>query len=162
MPYWRWNGIYYEIYTTATTGSINTQYFGDKCDPDKIERKMYSKIYIYAPDHIRGKTDYTLTLEIEKVSMVVTGDSYDNMWVYGIGRLDPEQNYVVHNFTPSYERTFTFSRDVTEYDVDSNWNLPSMPGFRIKWSYNHEVKPDTVDTIHRLDYENNVDFRRYI
>ena len=74
----------------------------------------------------------------------------------GVGDLDPGQNTFVFNFTaPRFVTLIKLIRDVTQYDVDSNKILPSMPGFRIKWNYNHDVRQDSLYL-----YEDNVEFRR--
>ena len=146
LPYWHSEyGLAYLIGTSATTGSVKTQYFGDKYDPDKIERKLWYYIHIYPPAHVVNNPNYTLTIEIEKVTMNVSGDSKDKMYVSdGVGYLDPGQNVVVHNFTaPDNSIDIKFERDVADSDVDANRNLPSMPGFRVKWSYNPETIPDS-------------------
>ena len=106
--------------TSATTGSFKTQYFGDKYDPDKIERKLYYIIGIYTPAYVRKNPNYTLTLEIEKVSMVVSENSKDEMSV-NWSPLETDQNNVVYNFTaPDNDITITLERDVNLKDVETN------------------------------------------
>ena len=61
-PYRYGGSLTYNILTSATTGSIKTQYFGDKYDPDKIERILYYRIEIHPPGHVVKREDYTLSL----------------------------------------------------------------------------------------------------
>ena len=143
MPYWSsYDRLNYYIITSATTGNIKTQYFGDKYDPDKIERKLLYSIRIYPPAHVVKNPNYTLTLEIEKVNMKVSGESKDVMKV-DWKTLDPNQNNLVLNFTAPGENIWVgFRRNVNSKDLVSNAYLETMPGFSIKWSYNEDVKPD--------------------
>ena len=137
-----WDGDFYFIYTSATTGNIKTQYFGDKYDPDKIERKLWYKIRIYPPAHVVKNLNFTLTLEIEKVNMKVSGDSYDDMTVEE-EIFDPDQNNLVLDFTAPDEYIYIrLWRNVNSKEIETNINLETMPGFSIKWSYNEDVKPD--------------------
>ena len=69
---WESDGLNYLIYTSATTGSVKTQYFGDKYDPDKIDKKLHYQIIIIPPVYLSHNPAYTLTIEIEKVSMNVS------------------------------------------------------------------------------------------
>ena len=152
MPYWNSYGLKYNIYTSATTGNFKTQYFGDKYDPDKIERKLYHMMKIYPPAHVVKNPNYTLTLEIEKVNMKVSGDSRDYMSVdWNI--LDSDQNNVVLNFTAPDEYIYIeLWRNVKSKEIETNINLETMPGFSIRWSYNEYVTPDEKymnDVLHK-------------
>ena len=89
----------------------------------------------------------SLSMYIEKVSLVVTGNSEDRMYVDEVGDLDPNLNYVVYNFTTPEKLTcirISLSRDVSQKDIDSNpYFIKKTPGFSLKWNYNqHDVKPD--------------------
>ena len=149
--------LLYSIETSATTGSIKTQYFGDKYDPDKIKRNINFIVTINPPANVKKNPKYTMTLEIEKVSMVLSGNSEEVMIVAGVPP-DTNQNILVYNFTaPDENEIFiVLTRDVTQYDVNSNENLQSMPGFEMKWSYNHDIKPDP-----KYKDGKNLEFRRY-
>ena len=71
--------------------------------------------------------------------------------------MHPGQNVVVQNFTaPDSEINIVLQRVVTESDVDANGNLPSMPGFSVKWSYNRDIKPDSK----YIDNQKNIEFKR--
>ena len=149
FPLWSsyWGGrefLKYNIWTSATSGSIKTQYFGDKYDPDKIERKVDYDIFIFPPSHVVNNPNYTLTLEIEKVPMIVSGVSYDDVMI-GYSSLDPNQNVVVQNFTaPTSSIRIRFPRDISQELVDNITDLETMPGFQLTWNYNQVVEPDAT------------------
>ena len=118
------------------SGSIKTQYFGDKYDPDKIDRKLLYGIWIYPPAHVVNNPNFTLTLMIEKLSMTVSGDSKD---IIRVGEVEyPDQNFVVQNFTaPNDYINIVLKRDVTPDEIKFNplVGLKKNPGFTIKWGY---------------------------
>ena len=72
--------------------------------------------------------------------------------------LDPDQNtFVFSYYFPVYTKIdMTLTRYVGESDVDDNRNLQSMPGFSIKWSWNLDIKPDSMF----IDTKKNFLFRR--
>ena len=82
----------------------------------------------------------------------------DDMFVSnGVGWLNSDQNVVVQNFTaPDSNIYIKLKRDVAESEVDYNRNLPSIPGFSVKWSYNQDIKPDS----RYGDNQKNIEFKR--
>ena len=165
LPFWdNLYGLMYEIFTSATTGSIKTQHFGGKYYPDKIERKLYCGIVIYPPPHVLKNPNYTLTLEIEKMSMVVSEDSREYIEVRSFPNfkvfLDPDQNNFVINFTAPDDSIHIYvQRDVSEKDIKVNSLNASMmaPGFSLKWTYN-QLGAKLVRKF--MNNTLNVDFRR--
>ena len=155
-PYWDEDyGLDYYISTSATTGSVKTQHFGDGYDPDKIERKLRYYIKITPPEHVVGNPNYTLTLEIEKVIMFLPGSSVDFMFVGDDNdgwQLDADQNYHFLKFTAPAYIYILVRRDVNEKDIETNqYFLKKNPGFNMKWNYNQrDIKPDTTYKEERL------------
>ena len=141
LPSWNErNGqsLMHSIYTSATSGSVTTQFFGQKYDPQKVETQFDYKVWIFVPPEAVKNPNYTLTLEIQKISMRVSGDSLDKIFIYGgIGDLDPEENFIVLNFTaPSKTIAVNIERNIKKKDTENNIDLQKMPGFLIKWRYN--------------------------
>ena len=87
------------IYTSATSGSLKTQYFGDKYNADKVERYLYYRLQIYPPMYVVKNPNFTLTIKIEKVSMKVSGNSRDLFRVGKLDYLDNNQSTFTFNFT---------------------------------------------------------------
>ena len=145
LPFWNQEqGLNYGIFTSATTGSIKTQYFGDKYDPDKIERQLYFEINIYPPDDVEDNPDYELIIEVEKVSVNLTETEYGyedlEVNVEGLNQLDPDLTFVVLKFPkPGWMVNIQLERNITEEDVVNNNDLESMPGFKLRWYYNQVV-----------------------
>ena len=66
---WYDNDIAYVINTYATTGSITTQYFGEKFDVDKLELDINYKLRLMVPDSIISNPNASIHFTIEKVTM---------------------------------------------------------------------------------------------
>ena len=132
-------GLVHLIETSATSGLIRTKYFGDKYDPDKVETRLWNKATIYTPPFC----NCTLTLEIEKVSMKVSGTSTDTIYLsHEAGNLDFDQNHFVYNFTTLPPNLYIeLRRDITMDDAYETKYLKRMPGFIIKWRYNMKIDP---------------------
>ena len=163
LDYPRWtdySGLDFRINTSATSGSFKSQYFGDNYDPKKIEPKLYLFFSIFPPVHVVKNPNFTLTLEIEKVSMtVLTGNSFESFYVYGFGFLHHDRKILIQNYTaPGEEIMILIKRNVNSKDVEGNRNLKTMPGFSIKWSYNQEVEPVKKWS----NNEMNVAYKRYV
>ena len=140
--------------TSATSGTLRTQYFGDQFMSDKIERALICKIWIYPPAHVVQNPEYTLTLKIERVVMTVSGDSKDSFYLPGVGDLDSSQTILTQEYKAPFSNIFiTVERYVNQDDIDSNRNLEKMPGFKMSWSYNINVDPDAKFFEHYLNSE---------
>ena len=132
-------GLQYFISTSATTGSLRTQYFGDKFDPHKkIVRKLFYALRIYPPAYAVNNPEYTLNIKIDKLLLNVTGDSVDTMFCTTCDAKAEDISFTA----PGEEIYIEANRDVTWKDILSNSHLKSMPGFDIKWSFNKKLNPD--------------------
>ena len=147
LPDW-WNTLdklKYTISTCATTGSIWTEFYGDKYDPQKIERKLDYRIFIGPPDYIAWNPKFILTLEIEKVSMNISHLSSQDIMSVNSNTLDLDQKRFVINISSSafaYSVKISLKRSVTQEDIGINANLKTMPGFKVTWYYNFDVTPE--------------------
>ena len=70
-----YGGQYNWITTSALSGTISTQYFGDKFDADKVERYMAYQVIT--------NSNVTLNIEIEKLSIKDVSDGEDKFAVSG-------------------------------------------------------------------------------
>ena len=143
----------YRLYTTATSGTISTQYFGDNFDADKVETKVYYQVYVYPPESVRNNPNVTLHFDTEKLSMKELSSSTgkDRLRLNGYtGNMKENSTHASVNFTPpdssgSYWSTsnfITLDRNVILADVLKQ-KLDLMPGFRFNWYYSGiEVEPD--------------------
>ena len=165
IPYWSFsNRLIYLVESSATSGSVQTQFFEDKYDPDKVERKLVYQITIYPPEHALDNPNCTMTLEISKSTMNVSGNSEDKMLfytnkngAYELTYLDDGKGVDVYDFNAPPDRIiFQLRRDVTQKDIYENINMSDIPGFVIKWSTNMDMQADTERTSTRYTEE----FRR--
>ena len=70
IPYDSARGLSYVLTTFATSGSISTQYFGDKFDIDKLSTNYEYVFTIRAPTSVKDNLNLTLHFAIEKNSML--------------------------------------------------------------------------------------------
>ena len=61
--------------SSANSGNITTEYFGQYLDEEKVERDIYYKIDIYPPKSAKSNANVTLTLLVKKVSIQDSDDA---------------------------------------------------------------------------------------
>ena len=120
----------YEISTSATSGSVSTQFFGEKFQPDLLERQLELNVKVYPPlignETILKKKNVTLHFKVEKV--LITGFSraipheisVDRFDMTGFSDLEYNQTTIYKNFT--FESTLDSEYDKLdhEYDYENN------------------------------------------
>ena len=134
------NTFNYKIYTYATSGVVTTQYYGDKFQPDLVERELVYTVSVRPPRSARKNENVTLHLKLEKLA-ISTEEEVEIEYGYGnIDYIDAEQTTVYTNFTPpsQYEYLLKFRRVVTSDDIET-MEQEFMPGFRLSWWYTDSV-----------------------
>ena len=127
------SGVNINIQTSATSGVVTTQHYGQQFRPELVERTLHYNVYVYPPTSVWGNKNVTLHFKVEKVSMTgLASGSKDKM--YGLGDLDADQTTAYTNFTPTRSRYMSLSRDVSSEEVETQ-KLNLMPGFRFSWWY---------------------------
>ena len=129
-------GLQYSVRTTATSGSISTQYFGERFEADNLEAdtKFLFSVMVSTPRNVRNNPNVTLHFEVERVAMKdLSGE--DDLSVY-VDNLNDDITQISKNFTPpkAYSYDVSFKRRVTLEDIRRQ-KLYMMPGFRLKWFY---------------------------
>ena len=85
----------YCVDTTATTGTIATQFFGEKFDANMVERRLYYRVQVFTPLSAKNNPNVTLHFNIESVAMKYTNgedslkdkDTYFSSEMTQVGRL---------------------------------------------------------------------------
>ena len=144
LPYWRdQSSLDFTILTSASSGFISTQYFGDKYNSLNVKQLLNIHIDITAATSIRKNANYTLHIELEKNSLEDISNGKDSYYLEGYGYLEPEKNLFLLNVTsPQKHYVCNLNRKVSKADID-NMKLKTMPGFRLNWSYNRNVEPES-------------------
>ena len=155
LPYYEpWDDsiVNYYVFTGASSGSVITQYFGDKFDADKVDADLYYGVNVYPPDSVRYNPNVTLHLDVEKVSLLSRGE--DTLLVDGTILRETHRTF---NYTPPTRISYSIElhRLVRLADVKKQ-NLDIMPGFRVTWRYSGaEVEP-------RAKYYNEIDTMAFV
>ena len=140
-PSYASDGLYIYINTSATSGVVTTQHYGDPFIPELVERKLLYRVRVHAPKSVKRNENVTLHFKVEKVSMTgLASNSKDKVRMamgdgLGLGNLDADQTTAYKNFTPSGNtKRMDLSRDVSSEDVEAQ-RLDLMPGFKFSWWY---------------------------
>ena len=144
------NVFKYILETTATSGSVNTQYFGEQYQSHLVKMNVEYHVNVYPPVSVRNNPDVTLHFKLEKVSMTGMSVGWDNVVVEG-DNLDAGLSSVTYDFNPPAKegedkRWIALTRKfITEEDLKT-MDIEAMPGFKLSWYYtglDHE-RPSNV------------------
>ena len=109
--------FYFPLTTSATTGNISTQYFGDKFDADKIERFMRVVIRLTASESIKGHKNVTLFFNIFKNTLRQFKEK--DVMELQYNNLDADLTNFHKNFTGSTDFSYQIElkRDISKEDM---------------------------------------------
>ena len=130
----------YDVYTSASSGSVFTQHFGEQFDADKVERKIINEVKISPPKSVRNNPNVTLHLDVEIVSLRDLSEGRDKLSVTGT---DIQTAHRSFNYSPPTDEFYSIKlrRQVITGDINKQ-KLQQMPGFRVTWHYSGmEVEP---------------------
>ena len=160
----------FEILTSATSGVISTQYFGESFDPRLVENNQAYSIKVYPAQSIRYNENITLHIKLEKLSLplsvghdaIVLSDKNESKQS-GFKTEGLAVNLLEKTYTPPTSQNsldhklIKTKRMVSDYQI-SEANLKQMPGFRLSWYYTGlDFQPDPLH-----DTQTNKDFIREI
>ena len=131
---------YYYVRTAAASGTIFTQYFGDKFDVDKVEPRITYYVEVYPPDSVKRNRNITLHMNIEKLSMKGLSTGRDKLSWGCCAEINADITQTSKNHTPPGTSTkeLNFMRSVIHADVIEQ-TLQMMPGFKLSWHYSGMV-----------------------
>ena len=136
LPYFTYHGLVYDVHTTATSGTITTQHFGDNFDADKVETQLSYEVNVYPPVSVQYNPNITLYFEIEKLSMKDLPYGLDSMRVKGLEYIEADSIYTSQNYTPLAKRRYPYgyyiqlNREAFLADIRKQ-KLHNVPGFRL-------------------------------
>ena len=151
--------LQYDIETSAISGVVSTQYFGEQYQPSLVERHIYYDVNVYPPESARKSKNVTLHVYLEKVSITDLSEGYDSILVEQ-RVLEGWWTSVPVNFTPPASRpdfdyiTVSLSRNANNEEDFTNIKMDVMPGFRLSWHYTGLVDNMTPDSRYSDNQEN--------
>ena len=130
----------YRIFTTATSGSVATEYFGQTFDAEKVVPKILYDVTIFPPRSLRSNENVTLNVVVDKVSLKMKDlFGMDEFWAgdtpYGE---NVRNNDFDMNPPPSDELCIQLKRIVAKEDIEK-MNLDLMPGFKVRWNFSGDI-----------------------
>ena len=131
IPKFDGNTLFLSIYTSAISGRVWTQYFGQPFDKTKINTEISLKVRIIVPYDIAYNESLTFYLDHQKLY------KYDS------------QLHYQKNITPPYKEAYSigyenyYNFDLEYVDI-LQYNIPymthkTMPGMSVQWSYNQNM-----------------------
>ena len=144
--YMVWDGVImekqllYYIYTSAPSGNISTQYFGDEFDADKLQSNYEIEVYIYVPENAQNNKNVTFMLKIDQEFM----DNKDELrFGTGFGGEKIVSKVFSKNFSsPNSDYALRFKRfEIGNINGKEN---QKMPGFRVSWKYDTDVVAEAM------------------
>ena len=141
LPYYRYGKFNYYVDTSATSGTITTQSFGEKFDVDKVETELLISVSVYPPASVKNNKNVTLHFEVEKLSLTDLSSGEDKLRV---GSVNVDTTHGSYNYTAQESDLYAIylQRKVLPVDVRKQ-QLNLMPGFKITWHYSGmEVEPE--------------------
>ena len=136
----------YEVTTTALSGNISTQYFGDNFDANKVRTNIYFNIRIDPPKSISNDEKVTLHVKVDKIAMKDLSSSNtfrgEDKFSLSLDKaINDDRTHVAKNYTPPgtgskyyHYKELRLNRRVMEEDVIKQ-KIKLMPGFRLSWVY---------------------------
>ena len=138
-------GLLIDHFTSATSGVVTSQYYGNKFQRSLVERKLFYSVKVYPPQSIIDNDNVTLHFNVEKISIPGLSRPSKEIFSLDFYPVDGEDMDTINkNFTPPgrYRRQISLFRDVTNKDVEQ-MQLELMPGFKLRWWYTGgDVIPD--------------------
>ena len=122
------------IITSAISGVVTTQYFGEQYQPRLVDRKLWYEVNVYPPEKVRNNTNVTLHFNLEKVSMTGLSYGWDNTGING-NTIEAGLTSISYNFTPPARRFVNLNRKIFDEEDITRIKMEVMPGFRLTWYY---------------------------
>ena len=139
----------YFISTSATSGVIKTQYFGELFQRNLVERKALFNVNVYPPETIRNNKSVTLHFKLEKVSIQGLSNVQESFRADDYGWVDSRMSTVTLNFTPPSGAKDYINMMMTRNNIAEEYfnimEMDNMPGFQLSWKYTDmesEILPD--------------------
>ena len=150
LPYGS-NQVNYFVYTTATSGSISTQYFGQEFDADKVEPFFFYRVRVDPPNNVWENPNVTLHFEIQKLPLKHLSSGHDKLLI-DESEMNGNKSYTPPDGGMFGQYHIDLDRNVLLADVRIQ-KLSLMPGFRLSWHYSGmKVEPEA------RFYNNNPEF----
>ena len=93
-------GTEYWVKTSAPSGEISTQYYGDKFEANRVQTDFNYKIDVIPPNKVKNNKNATLHFNIEKILMKDLTTGVNMFQLSGAGDIDINKRYLFQNYTP--------------------------------------------------------------
>ena len=132
--------IKYKLDTSAASGVIFTQYFGEQFQPNLLNKDRYKfDIYLYPTESIKNNENITLHITVQKVSMQIStklSTSIEELKVDG-KLLEDKKSFTFQYKPPGKFKNIYYRRQLHYSNIEdlSEIEMDLMPGFKLSWHY---------------------------
>ena len=126
----------YDIHTSAISGNITTQYFGDKFNPIKVEASIGVAVSVYFSKKINNTKEW-LHINLKTNSIDNTSDNYQMKFKNEIVKLEPDiKDYknIIRGPFAKYAY-IAFNRKISDDVLRKTIGQDMMPGFNFTWEF---------------------------
>ena len=134
--------LVYKVHTSATSGNISTQHFGNPFDANKKDDNIYVEIKVFVPISVWGNRSIAMFVYIDKNDTTMLsmpyfeelkepdrGDWSKNISVISLG---VQSYYYPYDIEDCYFFIWNELKD------------EKIPDFRFSWNYNKHLVPDNI------------------
>ena len=153
------------IESSASNGTVQTEFWGETYDIEKIEKVLALHITLFTPQSFINENT-SLSLEIEKLQLFIK--EYDPWYEYGMFdefNLDDDvldwRNYdlEIQDLADRENISISLRRMISKEGLYANTKfLKNIPGFKVKWRYNQNLESEK----RFYDDWENMEFRRFV
>ena len=132
--------LHFKIYTSASSGTLQTAQFGQNFDADKfLWSNFFSRVNIQPPKNFRDNVNVTLHFEVEKIS-----NGKDKLKIDNVGYIDNKKGKTIthKSYNPPEEEEYYI-----EFETKDNPDelTDQQSGFRFSWYFSGlKDKPDPM------------------
>ena len=137
--------LVYMVHTSATSGNISTQHFGNPFDANKKDDNIYVEIKVFVPISVWGNRSIAMFVYIDKNdTTMLSMPNFDEL-------KEPDRSDWSKNISVKYLESEIFSYETYSYEIkDYVFTIANLledeklPAFRFSWNYNKHLVPDDI------------------
>ena len=157
--------LLYIIETSATSGAVTTQHFGEEFQPDLVVGALSYQVHVHVPTSIRNNESIALKVNFEKVSFPETEASTE-LYIMNNENIVRDQSVVHKSYNPPGQPpsisildggggkdgdAWIYLQRIYPLNTINKLTMKWMPGFKFSWSY---VEVEDQKELNRSKHKN--------
>ena len=147
--------LVYKVHTSATSGNISTQHFGNPFDANKKDDNIYVEIKVFVPISVWGNRSIAMFVYIDKNdTTMLSMPNFEEL-------KEPDRSDWSKNISvKSLEQQGYYSYGIEDCVFIIFLKDEKLPAFRFSWNYNMLLVPDDITKHSRYQTGWTTEFRR--